>query len=198
MMTPGLAGKTRCLRYPIPRLESSTGVFMTRKIPGNAWLMVIIALFIFSTGCEKEVGAGPVAPDFLLSTISGEAVSLDAYEGYVVLLDFWATWCPPCRMSIPELIKLQQKYKDDGFVVLGISMDDPNQVTDQDLSTFEKMARINYPILRYNQKVVADYFSDGRISLPTMFVIDREGKIREKIVGFNHHALKDSLENLLQ
>ena len=171
---------------------------MNRRMSRSAWLMVVIALFLCSTGCENQVEAGPVAPDFSLSTISGKTVSLDAYEGYVVLLDFWATWCPPCRMSIPELIKLQQKYKDDGFVVLGISMDDPNQVTDQDLSTFEKRARINYPILRYNQKVIADYFSDGRISLPTMFVIDREGKIREKIVGFNHHALKDSLENLLQ
>jgi len=60
------------------------------------------------------------------------------------------------------------------------------------------MARINYPILRYNKKIVGDYFQDGRVSLPTMFIIDREGKIRKRIVGFDHAALKRSLADLIE
>ncbi|MEJ2586561.1 MAG: TlpA disulfide reductase family protein [Deltaproteobacteria bacterium] len=171
---------------------------MPKKIARNAWLMLISAFLIYSAGCEKEVEAGPAAPDFSLPAISGDTVTLGAYEGFVVLLDFWATWCPPCRMSIPELVKLQKEYKDDGFIVLGISMDDPSRISDQDLESFKKMARINYPILRYNKKIVGDYFQDGRVSLPTMFIIDREGKIRKRIVGFDHAALKRSLADLIE
>ena len=171
---------------------------MLMRIARTACLMVLMPFLLVHSGCDSEVKAGSMAPDFTLPSISGETFSLDAYEGYVVLLDFWATWCPPCRMSIPELIRLQEKYKDHGFIVLGISMDDPGQVTNQDLKSFEKMARINYPILRYNEKVVSNYFQDARISLPTVFIIDREGKIRQKIIGVNHHALEDSLASLLE
>ncbi|MFO7987374.1 MAG: TlpA disulfide reductase family protein [Desulfatiglandaceae bacterium] len=171
---------------------------MFMKIARTACLMVLMSFLVIHSGCENEVKAGAQAPDFSLTSISGETFSLDAYEGYVVLVDFWATWCPPCRVSIPELIRLQKKYKDNGFIVLGISMDDPGQVTNQDLKSFEKTAKINYPILRYDKEVVADYFEDTQISLPTMFIVDREGKISEKIVGFNHNALEDSLAGLLE
>lgn len=149
-------------------------------------------------GCQKEVEAGPTAPDFSLKDLSGQTVTLEQYRGKVVLLDFWATWCPPCRMTIPMLIKLQDKYRDDGLVILGISIDDPQQITDKDLRYFIKMTKINYPILRYNQKVMKDYFEGERVSVPTMFVVDRNGKIRDMIVGYAPGPLKKSLAAVMK
>ena len=149
-------------------------------------------------GCQKEVEAGPTAPDFSLKDLSGQTVTLEQYRGKVVLLDFWATWCPPCRMTIPMLIKLQDKYRDDGLVILGISIDDPQQITDKDLRYFIKMNKINYPVLRYNQKVMKDYFEGERVSIPTMFVVDRNGKIRDMIVGYAPDPLKKSLAAVMK
>ena len=101
-------------------------------------------------------------------------------------------------MSIPELIGFQEKYRDKGLVVLGISMDDPQHVTNRDLESFKKMAKLNYTILRYNRKVVEDYFLNEAPALPTMFLIDRKGKIRDKIVGFVPGALEKALKGFLK
>ncbi len=96
------------------------------------------------------------------------------------------------------LIKLQDKYRDDGLVILGISIDDPQQITDKDLRYFIKMNKINYPVLRYNQKVMKDYFEGERVSIPTMFVVDRNGKIRDMIVGYAPDPLKKSLAAVMK
>ena len=162
------------------------------------WILISFFLFIVIVGCQKEVEAGPTAPDFSLKDLSGQTVTLEQYRGKVVLLDFWATWCPPCRMTIPLLIKLQEKYRDDGLVILGISIDDPQQITDKDLRYFIKMNKINYPVLRYNQKVMKDYFEGERVSIPTMFVVDRNGKIRDMIVGYAPDPLKKSLAAVMK
>ena len=138
-----------------------------------------------------------MAPDFSLSDLSGNITSLAKHRGRVVLLDFWATWCPPCRGAIPELVKLQKKYRDKGLVILGISMDDPRRLSDKDLRAFGERFKINYAILRCNAKVVEDYFERQAPALPTLIVIDRKGKIRDKQVGFNLVALQKSLEKFL-
>ena len=159
----------------------------------KGWILIFFCFFILTAGCQKEVQAGPAAPDFTLSDMSGNTISLEQYRGKVVLLDFWATWCPPCRMTIPVLIKLQDEYRKKGLVILGVSIDDPRQVTGKDLQYFIKMTKINYPVLRSNQKILKDYFAGQNLSVPTMFVIDRNGKIRDKIVGFQPEALEKSL-----
>lgn len=161
-------------------------------------ILIFFFLILVIVGCQKEVEAGPTAPDFSLKDLSGQTVTLEQYRGKVVLLDFWATWCPPCRMTIPMLIKLQDKYRDDGLVILGISIDDPQQITDKDLRYFIKMNKINYPVLRYNQKVMKDYFEGERVSIPTMFVVDRNGKIRDMIVGYAPDPLKKSLAAVMK
>ncbi len=168
------------------------------KDKSKIWILISFFLLIVIVGCQKEVEAGPTAPDFSLKDLSGQTVTLEQYRGKVVLLDFWATWCPPCRMTIPMLIKLQDKYRDDGLVILGISIDDPQQITDKDLLYFKKMSKINYPILRYNQKVMKDYFEGERVSVPTMFVVDRNGKIRDMIVGYAPDPLKKSLAAVMK
>jgi len=172
--------------------------YMNPKDSSKVWILFFFSLFVVMVGCQKEVQAGPTAPDFSLSSLSDETVTLEQYRGKVVLLDFWATWCPPCRMTIPQLIELQDKYKDEGLIILGISVDDPGQISDKDLRYFKKMTKINYPILRYNQEVMRDYFSGERVSVPTMFVVDRNGKIRDKIVGYAPDSLKKSLAAVLK
>jgi len=162
------------------------------------WLLFPACLVVLYAGCQKEVEAGPMAPEFSLMDLSGKTVSLSDYSGKVVLLDFWATWCPPCRMSIPELVALQEKYRDKGLVILGVSVDDPKGVSNKDLKAFKKMAKINYPVIRYNQKVMEDYFGGERMAIPTMFIIDGTGKVIEKIPGFLPGALEKSLEPLLK
>jgi cytochrome c biogenesis protein CcmG, thiol:disulfide interchange protein DsbE len=156
----------------------------------------IIVLFLFACGDEdRPISA---APGFRLPDLTGKMVSLESYRGEVVLLDFWATWCPPCRMSIPELIRLQAHYGEKGFTVLGVSMDDPNQFSDRYLDAFREKNGINYPILRADDHVIRDYFKGESPAIPTMFTIDREGKIRDKIVGFKPDELRTALRRLLE
>ena len=162
---------------------------------------VLILAFItglaFYLGCQREVEAGPLAPDFTLPDLSGKMETLSDYRGKVVVVDFWATWCPPCRMTIPVLIKLQEKYSKKGLVILGISLDDPQQFPNQYLLTFKAKHKINYTIVRYNPTVMQDYFGTEAPAIPTMFVVDRKGKIRDKIVGYQPEALKKALDRLL-
>jgi cytochrome c biogenesis protein CcmG, thiol:disulfide interchange protein DsbE len=163
-----------------------------------ALIVVCFTFFLLFSGCEKSVEAGPVAPDFSLPDISGQTVSLEQYRGSVVLLDFWATWCGPCRMTIPLLTRLHNEYKDQGLVILGVSVDDPRAVKDKDLLYYKKMSRIDYPLLRFDQKIMEDYFSGEQVAIPTMFVIDRNGRIRDKIVGFQPEALEKSLAAIVK
>jgi cytochrome c biogenesis protein CcmG, thiol:disulfide interchange protein DsbE len=163
-----------------------------------AYTVVCCAFFLLFTGCKKSVDAGPIAPDFSLSDISGETISLEQYRGSVVLLDFWATWCGPCRMTIPLLSRLHDQYREKGLVILGVSVDDPRLIKDKDLLYYKKMNRIDYPLLRFDQKIMEDYFSGEQMAIPTMFVIDRNGRIRDKIVGFQPDALQESLADVVK
>ena len=162
------------------------------------WLLCAAVAALMVTGCQPSAESGPMAPDFSLRDLSDQTVSLSDFRGRVVLLDFWATWCPPCRMSIPELVKLQDKYRDDGLEILGISLDDPQNELGRYLKEFKEKYKINYRILLFNNKIMQDYFGMESPAIPTMFVIDRDGKIREKIVGFDPKALNRSLARLFE
>jgi thiol-disulfide isomerase/thioredoxin len=149
-----------------------------------------------STTDEGKVLAGP-APNFTLDDISGKPLSLDEIKGKVVIVDFWATWCGPCLVSIPELVDLQDKYMAKGLVVIGISVDDEN-VSKGELLAFKEKMRINYRILRANNKVYDDYFGrTSGFSIPTLFVIDREGQVRDRFVGFTPGVVEKSVKSLL-
>ena len=164
--------------------------------PLKSMIGLVALLLIF--GCQKQVDAGPMAPDFTLQDLSGNWISLEKHRGSVIILDFWATWCPPCRKSIPELISLQEKYRSKGLVVLAVSIDDPQKVSARYLRTFKDQFKINYKILRHNDKVIKDYFEGGQMSIPTQFIIDRKGIIRKKIIGFKKGAIELSLDGLLK
>lgn len=168
----------------------------SKKMSSHAGFLLIFLLM--QIGCRENVGAGPAAPDFSLKDLSGETQSLSRYSGKIVLLDFWATWCPPCRLAIPELVSLQKKYGDQGFVILGISMDDPATATRTFLREFKNKFFINYTVLRGDEKVLADYFGDQAPAIPTLFLIDRQGKVFDKFVGFEPGAVEKSLAKLLK
>lgn len=122
---------------------------------------------------EKEVKA----PDFILKTTDDKDLKLSDYKGKIVILDFWATWCGPCRRSIPDLVEIQKEYKND-VVVIGISLDTH---TIQNVMPFIKEYGINYPVVFGNEKVVMDY---GNIeAIPTSFIIDRTGNVVDMYVG---------------
>jgi len=119
------------------------------------------------------------APDFDLPDVNGKRVKLSNFKGKVIILDFWATWCPPCRAEIPGFIELYKKYKDKGVEIIGISLDEGGV---KDVLPFMKEFGINYTILIGNYKVTQDY--GGIRGIPTTFVIDKKGNIRAKYVGY--------------
>ncbi len=119
----------------------------------------------------------PPAPDFTLTDIFGNKLSLADYKGKVVMLDFWATWCGPCRIEIPGFVELQNHYRDRGFAIIGISLDDsPEPVLE-----FYRQFRMNYPVAIGNDTLGALY--GGILGMPTTFLIGRDGRIYSKHVG---------------
>ncbi|HDG98833.1 MAG TPA: TlpA family protein disulfide reductase [Desulfobacterales bacterium] len=161
-------------------------------------LFALVGLALLFSGCNNNAGARPPAPDFKLLDMHGKEVSLSQFRGSPVILDFWATWCPPCRMSIPELVKIQEEYKDKGLVILALSLDDPSHASNAYLREFQKEYKINYRILRANQRVLVDYFGYENLAIPTMFFVDRDGRIVNKIVGFRPSAVKTTLAELFK
>jgi peroxiredoxin len=160
-------------------------------------LILIVASCI---GCSSGgIEAGYDAPDFKLTDLGGKAVSLKEHRGSIVVADFWATWCPPCLMSISELVEVQEKYRDRGVVILGISVDMPENVSEADLRAFKDRLKMNYTVLRADDQVMVDYFGGKgeQVAIPSLFIIDKEGKIREKLVGFKPGQLEKSLQKLL-
>lgn len=131
-------------------------------------------------GVLKLVGdvQGIQAPDFTLISLDGSKVSLSDFRGKAVLLNFWATWCPPCKVEMPWFVDLQKQYAKDGLVVLGVAMDDSKPA---EIAKFASSMGVNYPVLLGTDKVSDDY---GDVQyLPTTFYIGRDGAIVDKMTG---------------
>src|SRR5665213_2077857 len=141
----------------------------------------------------KQDKTRKIAPEFALKDASGRTVHLSDYKGKVVLLDFWATWCGPCNIEIPWFSEFQRKYKDRGFEVLGVSMDDDGW---KSINPFVVEKKINYRIVLGND-ITGDQYG-GVEALPTTFVIDRDGRIASVHVGLSgRKEFEDAIEKLL-
>jgi thiol-disulfide isomerase/thioredoxin len=121
--------------------------------------------------------------DFTLKDMHGEDVNLSGFKGRPILVNFWATWCAPCKVEIPALVELQDKYRGQGLVVLGISVDD----APEELRPFAEQFEMNYPVLvGLGRDDVMDAYMAG-LTVPESWFIRRDGSVQLKYVGTNSH-----------
>ncbi len=158
-------------------------------------ISLLVAVSILS--CNKKsdyLGAGELsAPNFRLKAADGSTLELADYKGKVIILDFWATWCPPCRREIPGFVQLYQRYRHRGLVVIGVSLD---QYGWRAVKPFIQSYRVSYPVVLGNQRV-ADLYG-GIQTIPTTFIIDRNGNIVDKVVGYHSKSyFEKKIKNLL-
>ena len=134
--------------------------------------------------------ANETAPNFSLTDLQGKKVSLSDFRGKVVLINFWAEWCPPCKEEMPGFQKVYEAYKGRGFVVIGISIDDVRPSFIRDMG-------ITYPVVTADDKVVKDY---GNVSgIPISFLIGKDGRMVKKIMGiYFEGTLREDVENALK
>jgi cytochrome c biogenesis protein CcmG/thiol:disulfide interchange protein DsbE len=178
---------------PTTRFSShpSSGL-AARALAGAAALALAFTLGLAGCGGGNGAGAdgrgvsggppgaeGTAAPAFTLPDLEGRSVSLADFRGKVVIVNFWATWCPPCRAEIPDFVRFQAKYRDQGLAVVGLSMDAGGA---RDVRPFAAEHDINYTMLLGNDDVANAY--GGIVGIPTTFVLGRDGKIVRKFVGY--------------
>ena len=162
-------------------------------------ILYIIILFFFSNGflLKTPVGAEPKAPDFTLKDLYGRNVSLEDYKGKIVILDFWATWCMPCRIAIPELVKIQRNYRSKGLVILAVSLDDQKACNNQCLLDYKKKHKLNFKVLRCDLKILVDYFNTPNIGIPTSIIVNKNGQIVSAHQGYVPGLIEKELKKLL-
>lgn len=159
--------------------------------------LLMISTLLFAACNNDESSSQNSSNENVQAVDVGDELTLTDYRGKVVLLDFWATWCPPCRKGIPDLVELQNEYGDD-LVVIGISLDGITRggATAGDVVPFMKEFGINYPIVEGGQDVVMQY--GGIRSIPTSFVIDRRGFVISRYVGLvSHETYVNDIEKAL-
>jgi thiol-disulfide isomerase/thioredoxin len=139
---------------------------------------ILLILFVFAYLMNAQQSNTVKAPNFSLKTLDGKTVELTKLKGKAVLVNFWATWCPPCRAEIPDFIKAYDVYKSKGFEIVGIALDEDGWTA---VKPFMEKNKINYPIVLGDMKVVEDYGNPSGI--PTSFFIDKNGNIVDHVVG---------------
>jgi len=140
------------------------------------------------------LGYGTPAPNFTLETLDGKNVSLSDYRGKAVLVNFWATWCGPCKIETPWLVELQNQYGSQGLQVVGVAMDDSGK---DEIAKFAKDMGVNYPVL-LGKEAVGDAYG-GVPALPESFFVGRDGKITDRIIGLKGRGeIEDSVKKALK
>jgi peroxiredoxin len=144
-------------------------------------------------GSPQRLTQSTIAPDFSLDTLDGKTMRLSDLRGKAVLLNFWATWCGPCKIEMPWFVDLQNQYGSQGLQIVGVAMDDGSK---EDIAKFAKDMGVNYPIL-IGKDSVGDAYG-GVPALPQSFLITRDGKIVDKIIGLRGKAeIEDSIKKAL-
>jgi thiol-disulfide isomerase/thioredoxin len=144
-------------------------------------------------GASDAPAKGSLAPDFTLKTLDGKDVQLSSMRGKAVLLNFWATWCEPCKIEMPWLVDLQKKYRGQGLEIVGVAMDDSGEKT---IADFAKKMQVNYTVLQGSEKVAQMY--GGLDGLPTSFFLGRDGKVVDTALGLvSESTIEDAIKKSL-
>lgn len=163
------------------------------KIKKSTWFTVLFLIIGLSLLLNQDrvnlfnAQSSKSAPSFTLPDIYGKSFSSERLKGRVVILDFWATWCPPCRAEIPHFISLYNQYKGQGLEIVGVALDQGGSRT---VKSFAEDFGMNYPVLIGNQEIANAY--GGIRGIPTTFIIDRKGNIVEKFVGYRDKEVFES------
>ena len=165
-------------------------------------IAIAVALMLFfgfhmahrAAGSTPRLAASSVAPDFTLESLDGKSMKLSDLRGKAVLLNFWATWCSPCKIEMPWFVELQKQYADQGLQIVGVAMDDASK---DEIAKFAKDMGVNYPILIGKESVGDQY--GGVPALPESFFIGRDGKLVDKIVGLKGKGeIEDAIKEALK
>jgi len=194
--TPEAAGEMATAAQPVTPLRS-------HRNPLALVVVAIVAAGMLYIGFHMARRSGPdaptilghstPAPDFTLDSLDGKSVKLSDLRGKAVLLNFWATWCGPCKIETPWLVELQNQYGSQGLQVVGVAMDDSGKV---EIAKFAKDMGVNYPVL-IGKEAVGDAYG-GVPALPESFFIGRDGKIVDRIIGLKGRAdIEDSIKKAL-
>ena len=184
------------------RLRALTSLFsagMSRKITyhvltGILQVTLAASLLTIPGTVDAAPRPGQPAPNFKVISTTGQTISQENYRGHVLILDFFATWCQPCRQSIPHLVEMNRKFGRQGLQILGLSVDEEGERT---VKTFTDEFRVNYPLAMAGDKTAVDF---GVRSVPVMFLIDKQGRIAEVYRGFSNEiarSVEQSIKRLL-
>jgi peroxiredoxin len=160
---------------------------MKRTVLISALVLIVAGVLLsVSSNVHAAPRAGQQVPNFKVISTSGQPVSLENYRGYVLVLDFFATWCQPCRESVPHLIEMNRKYGKQGLQILGLSADEDGERL---VRTFVDEQHITYPVALAGETTLADF---GVRSVPVMIVVDKKGRVAEVFRGFNDEIGRSS------
>ncbi len=154
---------------------------MKKFMPIGAVAAVLLTALVGLAGSCAAQTADAQAPDFTVVDLNGQTITSAQYKGKVLFLNFWATWCPPCRAEIPDFVDVTTTHKAKGLEILGISLDTKDKSVVQ---AFVEQYKINYPVVletKVQTGKLLDDFQPGQF-IPTTFVIDKKGRIRDKVV----------------
>ena len=165
----------------------------TRMLPGRLFRRVVSLAAILLLFASPLLAANPMPKFELSSATGGGSVNSRDYQGKVLLVNFFATWCPPCRQEIPTLIELEKDYGSKGFSVIGISVD---QGSSKIVKKFIKKMDINYPVGMATAEVARDF--GGVVGIPVSFLVDRQGNVVKTYPGYaDHKVLEHDIKSLL-
>lgn len=149
---------------------------------GTVWLLAVFLILAWMTTPAWAVRLNDKAPEFTLQDLNGKPVALSSFKGKVVYLNFWASWCGPCKKEFPELSKLAMRFQESNFVILAINQDIKRSSVDEFLDEHATLASNMIVLLDPKFSVITSY---GPRSMPTSFIVDKEGMVRYVHFGFN-------------
>lgn len=168
---------------------------ITSKTLTGILLVTIAASLLSEPGpVDAAPRPGQPAPNFKVISMAGQTISQENYLGHVLILDFFATWCQPCRQSIPHLVEMNRKYGRQGLQILGLSVDEDGGRT---VKTFTDEFRVNYPLALAGNSTTVDF---GVRSVPIMYLVDKKGRIAEVYRGYSNEmarSVEQSIKRLL-